>query len=79
MGKLNHELEALKAEFIERKLAAAIGADWTVVRTTKAFDFLDIERIRKEMGEAWCEAREKPGSRTTFTVSRTEKGAEISR
>lgn len=59
------EKDALKSEFIRRKLWSAAGDAFVVTRSEIPQERLDTTKIRVEMGEDWCKAR----SRSTLAVS----------
>jgi hypothetical protein len=61
--------EQLKAELIARGVSEAEGMLFRAVVTEATRWTLDADRIRSEMGEAWCNARSKVSSVTTLRVS----------
>lgn len=68
------DIDTVKCEFERRELLSAKGLKFTVARSKKYFNALDVKAIRAEMGEAWCEKRERPGERTTYEVNPVPKG-----
>jgi hypothetical protein len=61
--------EALRAELIARGVSEAEGALFRATISEGTRWTLDAERIRDEMGEAWCTAHSKVGTATTVRVS----------
>ncbi len=45
------------------------GTRFSVAKATLDTHTLDAKAVRLEMGDAWYEARQKPGTRTTYTVT----------
>lgn len=69
--------EALKAEFVRRKLWGAVGQTFIVTRTETTSVRLDTKQVRVEMGEDWCKARSKESTATSLRVMPREPvGAE---
>ena len=61
--------DALKAELIGCGATVAEGALFRCTITEATRWTLDADRIRQDMGEAWCSARSKVSSVTTLRVS----------
>jgi hypothetical protein len=61
--------DALRAELISRNLPEAEGALFRASITEALRQSLDTERVRNEMGTAWCDARSKIAVVTTVRVS----------
>ncbi len=58
-----------RAEMTRRHASSLEGARFIVAKATLATHTLDAKGVRLEMGDAWYEARQKPGFRTTYTVT----------
>jgi|SRR5579863_4251956 len=61
--------EALRLELIDRGATEAEGALFRATVSEAPRWTLDPERIREEMGAAWCDARSKIGTCTTVRIS----------
>ena len=66
---IDEQIEALKEEFDRRGLSVVTGANFSVVKSSRSFDGLDIKGIRAEMGAAWCKAHGQTVTRTTYEVA----------
>jgi hypothetical protein len=60
--------DALRAELISRKLSEAEGALFRASVTEATRWTLDTDRVKSEMGDAWCTARSKVAAVTTVRV-----------
>ena len=76
LGDIDTQLDILKGrekaareEMTRRRLNALEGARFTVVKAVSETHSFDGKGVRTEMGDAWYEARLKPGFRTTYTVT----------
>jgi hypothetical protein len=67
--KIDGEIDVLKEEFERRGLTVVEGAKFSVVKSCRSFDALDIKGIRAEMGPAWCDQRSRPSNRVTYEVN----------
>lgn len=61
--------DALRAELINRGLPEAEGSLFRASIIEALRQSLDTERVRNEMGTAWCDARSKIAVVTTVRVS----------
>ena len=75
MGDIDTQLERLqarqkaaRAEMTRRHLSALEGARFLVSKATVSTHTFDGKGVRAEMGDAWYEARQKAGTRTTYSV-----------
>lgn len=66
---IDEQIEALKEEFDRRGLSVVAGAKFSVVKSSRSFDGLDIKGIRAEMGASWCRAHGQTVTRTTYEVA----------
>jgi hypothetical protein len=67
--------DTLKAELIARGISSAEGALFRAALSEATRWTLDVERVRREMGEGWCLARSKVAAVTTVRVSARTAGA----
>jgi hypothetical protein len=68
LKKIDAEIDLLKEEFERRRLTVVEGAKFSVVRSTRSFEALDIKGVRAEMGPAWCAEHSSPSNRVTYEV-----------
>ena len=61
--------DTLKAELIARGLPEAEGVLFRATVSQGARWTLDVERVREEMGEGWCNERSKVAAVTTVRIS----------
>ena len=61
--------DALRDEMTRRHLFALEGARFTVTKDVKSEKRFDSAAAKKKMGLAWYATFQKPGSRTTYTVT----------
>jgi hypothetical protein len=61
--------DALRAELINRGLPEAEGSLFRATVTEALRQSLDTERVRNEMGTAWCDARSKVAIVTTVRIN----------
>lgn len=58
-----------REEMTRRHLSALEGARFVVTKDTKTEKRFDAKAVKAQMGAAWYANFQKPGSRTTYTVT----------
>ena len=69
LADLKAREDTLRAELISRKLSEAEGALFRGTISEGTRWTLDTDRVKSEMGEAWCTARSRVAAVTTVRVS----------
>ena len=84
MGAIDRQIDVLKArekaareEMTRRKLNSIEGARFIIVKSVTETATLDSKGVRTEMGDDWYEARQKAGSRTTYTAIEKSQDPEV--
>ena len=66
------EKDALKSEFIRRKLFLADGDTFVVTRADVSSSRLDTTKVRVAMGDDWCAKYSKPQKSTSLRATKKD-------
>lgn len=75
LDRADEDFEALKKEFDRRKLIAAKGSKFTVVKDVQKQMRVDMASLVAKVGQAIVDACKKPSSRTMYFVRPVEAAA----